>query len=137
QLNKILAILGLPKDISFWDPSEAVLEHIHSICTTDGRPPPTESIDFQALFPTCSPEGIDMLESLLQLDPVERMTVEEAITHPYLRSFSDPVEESMVPPASIPHQFEFENSNNDSELKDMVIQYIQSFKQQKEENMDV
>lgn len=133
QLHKILGILGLPKDVSFWDPSESVLAHIHSICTTDGLPPPTEPVDLYALFPACPAEGIHLLTGLLQLDPSRRLTVEEAFKHPYLQTFTDPVEESLEPPASLPEQYDFEKINNDDVLRDMVIQEIESFKRQLEE----
>lgn len=133
QLHKILGILGLPRDVSFWDPSESVLAHIHSLCTTDGLPPPTEPVDFYALFPSCPPEGITMLKGLLQLNPMERLNVEEALRHPFIQTFADPVEESLVPPSSLPYQYDFEKINNDAELKDMVIREIASFKHQQEE----
>ncbi|KAI9271232.1 CMGC/MAPK/ERK protein kinase [Helicostylum pulchrum] len=133
QLHKILGILGLPKDVSFWDPSESVLAHIHSICTTDGLPPPTEPVDFHALFPACPAEGIHLLTGLLQLDPSRRLTVEDAFKHPYLSTFADPVEESLKPPpSSLPGQYDFEKVNNDDVLRDMVIHEIESFKHQLE-----
>jgi mitogen-activated protein kinase 7 len=133
QLNKILGLLGLPKDISFWDPSESVLAHIQSICTADGAPPPIEPIDFSILFPSSSAEAIDILKGLLQLDPRKRLTVEQALRYPFLHSFADPCEESLLPPPVLPHQSNFENINNDADLKTMVIQEIESFKQQLQE----
>lgn len=147
QLNKILGLLGLPKDISFWDPSESVLAHIQNICTSDGSPTPVESVDFNALFPTSSTEAIDMLHGLLQLDPAKRLDVQQALRYPFLHSFADPCEESLLPPPLLPHQYNFEQINNDVDLKTMVIQEIESFKQQqqknesrmdcREENMDI
>lgn len=132
QLHKILGILGLPKDITFWDPSESVLAHIQSICTTDGLPPPSEPIDFQALFPGCPSDGIAILKDLLQLNPQNRITVEQALNYSFIHAFKDPVEESFVPPASLPHQYDFEKVNDDVTLKQLVIQEIESLKRQKE-----
>lgn len=130
QLNKILGTLGLPRDVSFWDPSESVLAHIHSICTTDGLPPPTEPVNFHDLFPNCSADGIHLLKGLLQLDPLQRLTVEEALKHSYIQAFNDPHEESLLPPPSLSSQYDFEKINDDVELKNMVISEIESFKHQ-------
>jgi mitogen-activated protein kinase 7 len=133
QLNKILGLLGLPKDISFWDPSESVLAHIQSICTADGLPPPVDPIDFNILLPSSSTEAIDILKGLLQLNPKKRLNVEQALRYPFLYSFADPLEESLLPPPVLPHQYNFEQINNDTDLKNMVIQEVKSFKQQHQE----
>jgi serine/threonine protein kinase len=127
-----LGILGLPRDITFWDPSESVLAHIQSICTTDGLPPPTEPIDFQALFPYCPSDGIDVLKDLLQLNPENRITVEQALNCSFVQPFKDPIEESLVAPICLPHQYDFEYVNDDATLKEMVIHEIESFKRQQE-----
>lgn len=133
QLHKILGVLGLPRDVSFWDPSESVLMHIQSLCTTDGLPPPTEPVDFYALFPSCPPEGIVMLKGLLQLNPMKRLDVREALRSSFIQTFTDPVEESLVPPSCLPNQYDFERMNDDAELKNAVIHEIESFKHQQEE----
>ncbi|KAG2202469.1 hypothetical protein INT47_013085 [Mucor saturninus] len=128
QLHKILGVLGLPRDISFWDPSESVLAHIQNLCTTDGLPPPTDPVDFNALFPSCPTEGILLLKALLQLDPMKRPHVAEALKSPFIQSFSDPLEESLLPPPRLPNQYDFERINNDTDLKNAVIDEIESFK---------
>ncbi|OBZ82445.1 Mitogen-activated protein kinase 1 [Choanephora cucurbitarum] len=129
QLYKILGVLGLPNDISFWDPSEAVSAHIKNLCTTDGLPPPTEPVDFNAFFPSATPEAIELLKRLLHLDPAKRITAEEALKHPFVQPFSDSVEESLVPPYVDPQQYYiFEDVHNNSALKSMAIQEIEFFK---------
>lgn len=127
QLFKILGILGLPKDISFWEPSENILHHLQSICTVDGSPPPSEPVDFKLLFPDANDDAINLLTQLLNLNPYNRITVEEAIQHRYLQAFADPAEESLVPPLSLPHLYDFEQTNNDQDLKDMIIEEIHAF----------
>ncbi|KAI8065404.1 kinase-like domain-containing protein [Gilbertella persicaria] len=134
QLYKILGTLGLPNDISFWDPSEAVSAHLKSLCTTDGLPPPTEPVDFNALFPTATEESLDLLRQLLCLDPAKRLTVKEALKHPFVQPFSDPAEESLTPPAVLPYEYySFENNNSDQDLKSMIIHELKSFRYQLEQ----
>ncbi|KAL7327111.1 Mitogen-activated protein kinase 11 [Mucor circinelloides] len=133
QLHKILGIMGLPKDISFWDLTENVSAHLQTICTADGLPLPTESVNFATLFPTATPEALDTLKSLLNLDPTKRLTVEEALRCTYIQPFSDPIEESLIPPAAPRNQYSFENCNDEADLKHMVIREIVSFKHQQEE----
>ncbi|KAI8641248.1 kinase-like domain-containing protein [Parasitella parasitica] len=135
QLHKILGIMGLPKDVSFWDLSRNVSSHLHSICTTNGQPFPTESVDFTALFPSAPPEAIEVLKSLLDLNPIRRINVEEALKCLFIRPFSDPIEESLVPPATMPNQYSFENCSDENELKQMVIHEVASFKHQQEERV--
>lgn len=127
QLFKILAILGLPKDVSFWEPSESILYHLQSICTVDGSPPPSEPVDFNLLFPDAGDDAVHLLTGLLNLNPYNRMTVEEAIQHPFVQAFSDPSEESLMPSPPPPMYYDFEQSNNEDDLKDMVIDEIHSF----------
>ncbi|CAK4633007.1 hypothetical protein LEN26_010887 [Aphanomyces euteiches] len=42
-------------------------------------------VPFKSLFPTASADAIDLLERLLQFDPVCRYTVDEALAHPYMQ----------------------------------------------------
>ena len=40
--------------------------------------------NFSKLFPFAAPEAIDLLNKLLMFDPEKRITVTEALKHPYL-----------------------------------------------------
>jgi serine/threonine protein kinase len=65
---------------------------------------------FEKLFPTASPMAIDLLRKLLTFDASKRITVEEALRHPFLSSLHFPDDE----PLSVPVQrldFEFEEYN--------------------------
>lgn len=43
--------------------------------------------------PSHLPAAIDLLERMLVFDPSKRITVEEALAHPYLATLHDPNEE--------------------------------------------
>ena len=49
--------------------------------------------DFETLFPDANPLCLDLLKKLLQMNPHKRITVEEALEHPYFESIRDPAME--------------------------------------------
>ena len=53
--------------------------------------------NFRALFPDASPKSIDLMERMLHFDPRKRITVEEALRHPYLAQLHDPASEPSAP----------------------------------------
>jgi mitogen-activated protein kinase 7 len=45
------------------------------------------------MFPDANPLAIDLLDKMLQIDPNKRITVEEALAHPYLDLMHDESDE--------------------------------------------
>lgn len=128
QLHKIVGILGLPEDTSFWDEkaSQTVIDYIKNLTDGDGQPPPREPIDFKAQFPHCPPEGIDLLQQLLHLDPARRITADEALKHPFVEQMRDPAEEI---DCSEPFDFEsFELIEDEEALRQCIIQEVRKSK---------
>lgn len=137
QLKKIIGILGLPKDTSFWDEttSDSVIDYIRNLRDADGNPPPTDPIDFTVLFPNCPPEGIDLLESLLQLNPKKRLTADMALIHPYVQDMRDPGEEIGCP---VEFDFEsFENIDDQDVLRVCIVNEVKAFKDKDDEIDDI
>ena len=51
--------------------------------------PRSPAIDLQGKFPKASPEAIDLLQKMLAVDPSRRITIAQAIEHPYLTEMRD------------------------------------------------
>ncbi|XP_075514109.1 mitogen-activated protein kinase homolog NTF6-like isoform X3 [Primulina tabacum] len=69
-------------------------------------------------FPEISPVAIDLLEKLLVFYPAKRITVEEALNHPFLSSLHEINEEPTCPS---PFVFDFEQSSlSEDEIKDLI-----------------
>lgn len=66
--------------------------------------------DFNELFRGANPLALDLLTKLLHFNPSKRLTVEEALSHPYLATYHyEPDESSGVPISA--YDFQFENEN--------------------------
>lgn len=50
-------------------------------------------IAFSKLYPTADPKALDLLDKMLTFNPHNRITVEEALAHPYLEQYYDPADE--------------------------------------------
>ena len=75
-----------------WDPAR----------TLDKALPETQK-RWRSRFPQASPEALDLLYQLLQIDPERRITAEEALAHPYVATFHDPsCERTALRPVNIP-----------------------------------
>ena len=88
-------------------PDEEDIESIESekarryIASLPFKPP----IPPERIFPNANPEAIQLLQRMLIFHPGKRITVEEALSHPYLASLHDPSDE---PLAHAEFSFEFE-----------------------------
>ena len=95
-----MKILGTPsqKDLSFVDPviSTGLLKNM----------PNSEGMPFENLIPQASPEAIDLLQKMLKYHPDERITVDAALTHPFLANFQEFVNDIEVSPISFEFKFE-------------------------------
>ena len=87
QLDRILELTGQPTD--------ADLDAIHSpfAMTMLDTLPPVVRRSFDTLYPTASPEALDLLQQLLSFNPCKRLDAEQALEHPYVAAFHNPDEE--------------------------------------------
>ncbi|KHN05707.1 Mitogen-activated protein kinase 3 [Glycine soja] len=70
------------------------------------------------VFPHVHPAAIDLVDKMLTVDPTKRITVEEALAHPYLEKLHDVADE---PICMEPFSFDFEQQQLDEEqIKEMI-----------------
>jgi len=81
---------------------------------------------FEQLFPSASPELIDLLSQLLQFDPAKRPTAAEALLHPYLAAYHDAPEEELPQP-EIEMNFEAQNPTKE-QLRRLVFDEALSYR---------
>uniref|UniRef100_A0A9I9DNA6 Mitogen-activated protein kinase n=1 Tax=Cucumis melo TaxID=3656 RepID=A0A9I9DNA6_CUCME len=80
--------------------------------------PPHPRQPLATVFPHVHPLAIDLVDKMLTFDPTKRITVEEALAHPYLERLHDTADE---PVCSEPFSFEFEQQYLDEEqMKEMI-----------------
>ena len=57
----------------------------------------TQKVDFTKKFPDADPLAIDLMEKMLTFDPRKRITVEQALKHPWLAALHDEAAEPAAP----------------------------------------
>ncbi|KAH9074730.1 kinase-like domain-containing protein [Lactarius deliciosus] len=83
QLNKILEVLGTPSnDILRRVASERAQAYVRSL-------PVRRKVSFKKLIPQADPQALDLLEKMLSFDPTSRVTVTQALAHPWLAAYHD------------------------------------------------
>jgi mitogen-activated protein kinase 1/3 len=123
QLDLILDVIGTPSLDEFYAiTSRRSRDYIRALPIRKKRP-------FTTLFPHASKEAIDFLNKTLTFDPKKRLTVDEALEHPYLAAYHDPEDEPVVAPLS-PSYFEFDLHKDDltkDQLKELLYEEVLSF----------
>ncbi|XP_078441851.1 MAP kinase 4 [Wolffia australiana] len=112
QLRLITELIGSPDDSSLgFLRSDNARRYVKQL-------PRYPKQNFSARFPQMSPEAVDLLEKMLVFDPNQRITVEQALCHPYLSSLHDINEEPVCPQ---PFSFDFEHpSITEENIKELI-----------------
>ncbi|KAK4429698.1 Mitogen-activated protein kinaseD5 [Sesamum alatum] len=80
--------------------------------------PPYRRQSFTEKFPQVHPLAIDLVEKMLTFDPRQRITVEDALAHPYLNSLHDISDE---PVCTTPFNFDFEqHALTEEQMKELI-----------------
>ncbi|KAI9350779.1 kinase-like domain-containing protein [Obelidium mucronatum] len=82
-------------------------------------------VPWAALFPQATPNAIDFLNCLLKFDPDARLTIEQALAHPYLEAYHDLNHE---PSHAHIFDFGFETLDTVDEMKNAILQEVLDFK---------
>ncbi|GMG19503.1 unnamed protein product [Ambrosiozyma monospora] len=120
QLWLIIDISGTPLSEDYDSiKSRRAKEYIRTLPFRQKRP-------FSELFPNASPDAIDLLEKLLAFNPKRRLTVEQALEHPYLAFYHEPNDEPVA--EKIPEDFfDFDKKKDELsllELKKMLYDEV-------------
>ncbi|KAG7694942.1 hypothetical protein KL930_001265 [Ogataea haglerorum] len=120
QLWLIIDVLGTPLMEDYNSiKSKRAKEYIRTL-------PFRKKKNFRDLFPDANPDAIDLLEKLLTFNPKKRITVEEALNHPYVSFYHEPNDEPVA--EKIPDDFfDFDRRKDELsllELKKMLYDEI-------------
>ncbi|XP_022752805.1 mitogen-activated protein kinase homolog NTF6 [Durio zibethinus] len=123
QLGIITQLLGSPEDSDLGflrsDNSRKYVKQLPRF--------PKQS--FAEKFPDVSPVAIDLAEKMLVFDPSKRITVEEALNHPFLSSLHEINEE---PTCLSPFIFDFEQTTlTEEDIKELIWRESLKFNQDK------
>ena len=112
QLKLIISILGsqVDADLEFIDNPKA-RRFIRSL-------PYSRGIRFSSLYPQADPLALDLLQRMLVFDPSKRITVTEALRHPFMSSLYD---SSRNPPAQIPMDLDINENMGEQMIREMML----------------
>ncbi|GKV41571.1 hypothetical protein SLEP1_g49080 [Rubroshorea leprosula] len=111
QLKLIINVLGSQKeaDIEFIDNPKA-RRYIKSL-------PHSRGTHFSHLYPHADPLAIDLLQRMLVFDPTKRITVTEALLHPYMSGLFDP---RSNPPAQVPLDLDIDENMGEHMIRERM-----------------
>ncbi|KAH8879060.1 putative MAK1 protein [Thozetella sp. PMI_491] len=120
QLNQILHILGTPNEETLSRiGSPRAQEYVRNL-------PFMAKKAFPSLFPNANPDALDLLDRMLAFDPSSRISVEQALEHPYLHIWHDASDEPDCPTT---FNFDFEVIEDVGEMRKMILDEVFRFRQ--------
>ncbi|CAG9332948.1 unnamed protein product [Blepharisma stoltei] len=118
QLELIFDIIGSPTDEDI-----SCIPHVRGRDKVS-RMPKRPKKPFETVFQGCNPDAINLMKKFLAFNPAKRITINEALEHPYLETLHYPEDEPVRSPVS-GFDFEFERRVlNIRELKDLIYDEI-------------
>lgn len=113
QLKLIINVLGSQQeaDLEFIDNPKA-RKYIKTL-------PFSRGVQFSRLYSQADPSAIDLLQRMLVFDPAKRISVIDALQHPYLTGLYDP---SRNPPAEFPINLELDENMEEPLIREMMWQ---------------
>lgn len=89
--------------------------------------PEKPKVPFEKLYVKADSKALDLLSRMLTFNPIKRISVEEALAHPYLEQYYDPTDE---PVAEEPFTFSMELDDLPKEkLKELIYEETARFQE--------
>jgi len=118
QLAVTFQVLGSPASLEFLSSAEK-RQYVSNFAVKS-------KADFTHWYPTASPQAVDLLESMLQFDPANRITVENALTHAYFQSIRTPTfEETAFCPVRLP--FDSSQELSIPTLRQLLVKEVERY----------
>lgn len=117
-------VLPLPPSSRKLTPNPSPFLHLQAQDYIRSLPYKT-GVPFVQLFPTANPLALDLLEKLLEFDPTERISCEDALTHPYLAVWHEPSDE---PVCERLFDFGFEKEESAEGMKRLIVKEVEEFR---------
>jgi len=118
QIELTFEVFGTPnEDLITAIPKPRLRRYLRSL-------PPKKPRSLEILFPKANPVALDLLKKMMDLDFRKRITIDEALKHPYLKDLHYPEDEPVRDPVPT-IEFDFEKYNLSlQQLKDLVYEEI-------------
>jgi len=120
QLRIIFEVLGTPADDNEWIKTPEAKQWIELMT-------PREGYSLQKIFHQATPNALDLLTDMLQLNPERRISVNDALAHSYFSQLHNPATEVTCEKFDI--SFEFEAKiNTKFGVRHMMYEELRNFK---------
>ena len=120
QMYVIFSILGTPNedDLTFVTDGKAI-EYLKSFT-------PKKRVDFKEVYPGSIPEALDFISKTVIFNPMKRLTIDEAISHPYLSKVRDAKRE-VLSKEPVKMDFEKEGELSAKRLRELFLDEIRIY----------
>ncbi len=121
----IFEVIGTPteEDKSFVTDAKA-LEYLEAF-------PPKGRSDLSTLYPGAGEEALDFLGKILVFNPYFRLSIDEALGHPFFKKVRKP-EKEIASKVEVQIEFEKEHHLDKKKLRALFVEEIEHFKKRRE-----
>eukprot|EP01138_Halocafeteria_seosinensis_P000404 gb/GECG01000417.1/.p1 GENE.gb/GECG01000417.1/~~gb/GECG01000417.1/.p1 ORF type:complete len:385 (+),score=51.86 gb/GECG01000417.1/:1-1155(+) len=126
QLKLIFEVIGTPpKEELEYVRSEQAIKFMESLSHKQKMP-------WNEVYPDANAKALDLLDKMLAFHPTNRISIEDALAHPYFDSVRSQysLEEPELPP-EFEFSFEYKKELNVEDYRQLIIAEAKSFKQER------